>query len=68
MGESAGSVAAPLYAGLVSDRLPKARITVLADGSGSYPDVPRFNNIIATWVTGTRSRTGQRAPAEAPTS
>jgi Pectinacetylesterase len=52
MGESAGSVAAPLYAGLVSDRLPKARITVLADGSGSYPDVPRLNNIIAAWGAG----------------
>jgi Pectinacetylesterase len=48
-GESAGSIAAPLYAGLASDRLPKARITVLADGSGSYPDVPRVNNIIAAW-------------------
>jgi Pectinacetylesterase len=52
MGESAGSVAAPLYAGLVSDRLPRARITVLADGSGSYPDVPRFNNMIAAWGAG----------------
>jgi hypothetical protein len=52
MGESAGSIAAPLYAGLVSDRLPKAEITVLADGSGSYPDAPRFNNIIAAWGTG----------------
>ena len=28
VGESAGSIAAPLYAGLVSDRLPDARITV----------------------------------------
>jgi Pectinacetylesterase len=52
IGESAGSVAAPLYAGLASDRLPTARITVLADGSGSYPDVPRLNNIIAAWGTG----------------
>jgi Pectinacetylesterase len=52
IGESAGSVAAPLYAGLVSDRLPKARITVLADGSGSYPDVPRVNKIIAAWGAG----------------
>jgi hypothetical protein len=51
-GESAGSVAAPLYAGLASDRLPNARITVLADGSGSYPDVPRWNNIIAAWGAG----------------
>ena len=49
VGESAGSIAAPLYAGLVSDRLPDARITVLADGSGSYPDVPRINEIIAAW-------------------
>jgi Pectinacetylesterase len=50
IGESAGSVAAPLYAGLVSDRLPNARITVLADGSGSYPDVPRVDDIIAAWA------------------
>ena len=49
VGESAGSIAAPLYAGLVSDRLPDARITVLADGSGSYPDVPRINEIVASW-------------------
>jgi hypothetical protein len=48
-GESAGSVAAPLYAGLLSDRLPDARITVLADGSGSYPDVRRVDGILATW-------------------
>jgi Pectinacetylesterase len=53
VGESAGSVATPLYAGLVSDRLPKARITALADGSGSYPDLPRPNRIIAAWGTGT---------------
>jgi Pectinacetylesterase len=52
MGESAGSVAAPLYAGLVSDRLPDARITVLADGSGSYPDVRRVHEIFAAWGFG----------------
>jgi hypothetical protein len=52
IGESAGSVTAPLYAGFVSDRLPDARITALADGSGSYPDVPRLNEIIAAWGTG----------------
>jgi hypothetical protein len=52
IGESAGSVAAPLYAGLVSDRFPGARITALADGSGSYPDVPRLNEIIAAWGAG----------------
>ena len=53
VGESAGSLAAPLYAGLVSDRLPAARTTVLADGSGSYPDTPRVNEIIAAWGFGT---------------
>jgi hypothetical protein len=42
-GESAGSVPSPLYAGLAADRLPNARITVLADGSGAYPDVPAIN-------------------------
>jgi len=48
MGESAGSVAAPLYGGLVSDRLPDAAITVLADGSGSYPDLPAVNELVST--------------------
>jgi hypothetical protein len=33
-GVSAGAAATPLYAGLVSDRLPDAQITVPADGSG----------------------------------
>jgi hypothetical protein len=37
VGLSAGSVSAPLYGGLVSDRLPDADVTVLADGSGAYP-------------------------------
>jgi Pectinacetylesterase len=49
IGESAGSIAAPLYAGLVSDRLPDARITVLADGSGAYPDTPVINRVISRW-------------------
>jgi Pectinacetylesterase len=50
MGESAGSVAAPLYAGLVSGRLPEAHITVLANGSGSYPDLPAVNHrYAAAW-------------------
>jgi Pectinacetylesterase len=52
VGESAGSVASPLYAGLVSDRLPDARITVLAHGSGSYADLPAFNRLIAAWGFG----------------
>jgi hypothetical protein len=49
IGASAGSIAAPLYGALASDRLRDARITVLADGSGSYPDAPRMNKIIAGW-------------------
>ena len=52
-GESAGSIAAPLYAGLVSDRLPDARLTVFADGSGSYPDVPVLHERISDWGFGT---------------
>ena len=55
VGESAGSIAAPLYAALVSDRLPDARITVLADGSGSYPAVPRISEIMAAWGFGTNT-------------
>jgi Pectinacetylesterase len=47
VGESAGSVAAPFYAGLASDRLPDARITALAHGSGSYPDAPAVNRLLS---------------------
>jgi hypothetical protein len=51
-GESAGSVPTPLYAGLAHDLLPKAEITVLADGSGAYPDVPAINSVLgALWGT-----------------
>ena len=52
IGESAGSIPAPLYAALVSDRLPDARLTVLADSSGAYPDAPRFNEKITAWGFG----------------
>jgi hypothetical protein len=45
-GESAGSAPTPLYAGLAHDLLPNADITVLADGSGAYPDVPAVNGLI----------------------
>jgi len=51
-GESAGSIPSPLYAGLASDELPDARITVLADGSGAYPDIPALNTTIGSvWGT-----------------
>jgi hypothetical protein len=52
IGESAGSIAAPLYAALAADRLPRARVTALADGSGSYPDAPRINALISRWGFG----------------
>ena len=64
IGESAGSIAAPLYAGLVSDRLPDAGITVLADGSGSYPDVRRLQPTSSPpGGPATPSRPGPRTPA-----
>ncbi|MCE9621850.1 MAG: pectinacetylesterase family protein [Actinomycetia bacterium] len=51
-GESAGAAPTPLYAGLLSDELPDARITVIADGSGAYPDLPSLNAGIGTlWGT-----------------
>jgi hypothetical protein len=51
-GESAGSVPTPLYAGLAHDLLPNAEITVLADGSGGYPDDPAVNARVGTlWGT-----------------
>ena len=51
-GESAGSVPTPMYAGLAHDLLPNAAITVLADGSGAYPDDPTVNTRVgALWGT-----------------
>ena len=52
VGESSGSVAAPVYAGLTSDSLPEARVAVLADSSGAYPDDPELNaDILGQWDT-----------------
>ncbi len=45
-GSSAGSAAAPLFGGLVSDRYPEARVAVVADSSGAYPDNPTVNAAI----------------------
>ena len=51
-GESAGSVPDPLYAGMVADLYTEARITVVADGSGAYPDIPGINGLIGgLWGT-----------------
>ncbi|MFC7387800.1 pectin acetylesterase-family hydrolase [Sphaerisporangium rhizosphaerae] len=43
MGKTAGSIAAPLYGGLVADRLPHAKVTVFGAQSGAWPDNPDFN-------------------------
>ena len=52
VGESAGSVAAPVYGGLVSDLLPDAQVTVFADSSGAYPDDPDLNTgVLGLWGT-----------------
>ncbi|MFC6080492.1 pectin acetylesterase-family hydrolase [Sphaerisporangium aureirubrum] len=46
IGKTAGSIAAPLYGGLVTDRLPHAKVTVFAAQSGAWPDNPDFNTKI----------------------
>ncbi len=43
LGKSAGSSAAPLYAGLISDRLPTTQITVFGAQSGAFPNDPDLN-------------------------
>ncbi|WP_436534787.1 pectin acetylesterase-family hydrolase [Actinoplanes sp. HUAS TT8] len=50
IGKTAGSVAAPIYGGLVADKLPKAQVVVFGAQSGAWPDDVRFN----TEVLGTR--------------
>ncbi len=46
LGSSAGALTAPLYAALVSDRLPDAHITSIADSAGGYGDVPSLDAIL----------------------
>ncbi len=46
-GVSAGSVPTPLYAALVADSFPEARIVTLGDGSGGYPDEPVVNAFLS---------------------
>ena len=43
VGKTAGSVAAPVYGGLVADLLPDAQVTVFGAQSGAFPDDPEFN-------------------------
>ena len=45
-GVSAGSVPTPLYAALLADSFPEARIVTLGDGSGGYPDDPVINGLM----------------------
>lgn len=49
-GSSAGSIAAPVYAGVVSKLYPQATIRQLGDGAGGYnsPEIPR---LLQTWGT-----------------
>ena len=51
VGKTAGSVAAPVYGGLVADRLPDAKVIVFGGQSGAWPDDPDFNAKIlgVTW-------------------
>lgn len=50
-GASAGSIATPLYAGMVQDRYPDADVIAIGDGSGGYPaDGGEVNQqLLATW-------------------
>ncbi len=51
-GESAGGVPTPLAAGEIHDLLPNATVSVLADSSGAYPDVPAVNALVGSlWGT-----------------
>jgi hypothetical protein len=43
VGKSVGSVAAPVYGGLVADQLPDAQVTVFGAQSGHVPDDPDLN-------------------------
>ena len=46
IGKTAGSVAAPVYGGLVADRLPHANVVVFGAQSGAWPDNPDFNTSV----------------------
>lgn len=43
VGKSDGSVAAPVYGGLVADLLPNSQVTVFGAQSGHHPDDPDLN-------------------------
>jgi hypothetical protein len=43
VGKTSGSIAAPVYGGLVADRLPDTQVTVFGAQSGHVPDDPDLN-------------------------
>ena len=47
VGKTGGSIAAPVYGGLVADSLPDAQVTVIGGQSGHVPDDPELNADIA---------------------
>ncbi len=50
VGNTGGSVAAPVYGGLIADLLPDAQVTVFGAGSGHWPDDPGLNTeILGLW-------------------
>ncbi|WP_206050925.1 pectin acetylesterase-family hydrolase [Nocardioides speluncae] len=50
VGHTAGSIAAPVYAGLVADLLPDAQVTVFGSQSGAALDEPDLNaKILGNW-------------------
>jgi len=49
-GSSAGSVAAPVYAGVVAKIYPDASVRQLGDGSGGY-NSPQIADLLAAWGT-----------------
>jgi Pectinacetylesterase len=52
VGNTGGSVAAPIYGGLVADMLPDAEVIVFGAQSGHFPDDPDFNVEILDEVWG----------------
>jgi hypothetical protein len=49
-GMSAGSIPAPLYAGVLADAMPNANVVSFGDASGAYPDIPELNEQLGgTW-------------------
>ncbi len=47
-GSSAGAIAAPVYAGVVSKAYPDARVHQLGDGAGGYSS-PEIGAVLANW-------------------